>query len=238
MSDENLSSSENEGFEPGEILADLRRLRAAEPESLGLAREVRADIESQSLATIFDGKGSLWSEATPQQGDELTGGEHLVYLDEAYGRVFKATKAGKFGFGVGRELIRSKRHGLPPRITAGLVDATPVEYLARLAWQNEVFGDSIKVRGMTVYPNGPAILTTQPFVWGERTEQELIREWFEERGWQALPQKEGAFYHPALDLLVLDALPRNVLTRPDGSRFPFDVVIVRPDPDLKWSLHL
>jgi hypothetical protein len=91
---------------------------------------------------------------------------------------------------------------------------------------------------MTEYPNGRTILTTQPFVWGERTEQEQINAWFQAEGWQLLPRKDGAFYHPVRDLLILDALPRNVLTRPDSSIFPFDVVIVRPSDDLKWSLGL
>ena len=238
MSNDRRNHRKNEGYEPGVILADLCRIRSAEPESLGFAREFRADIESESLAAIFDAKGALWAEIAPQQSDELTGGEHLVYLDEAHGWVFKSTKPGRFGFSVGKELVRGKGRRTPPRVTAGLIDATPTEYLARLTWQNELFGDSIRVHGMAEYPNGRTILTSQPFVWGERTEQERINAWFETKGWQLLPRKDGAFYHPSHDLLILDALPRNVLTRPDGSIFPFDVVIVRPNNDLKWSLGL
>lgn len=219
---ENLGFSEREGFEPSSVLADLRRLCPAEPEGAGVAREIRADIESESLARIFDEKGAVWPEVAPPQGDELTGGEHFVYLDAPRGRVFKSTKAGKFGFGAGKELIH----------------ALPSEYLARLAWQNELFGDAIRVIGMAEHPNGLSVLIAQPFVWGERTPQDRIDEWFEALGWRKIPRKDGAFHHPHHDLLILDALPRNVLTRPDGTLFPFDVVIVRPDADLKWSLGL
>lgn len=236
---ENTGFSRAVGFEPSAILADLLRLCSAEQESAGLAREIRADIESESLARIFDEKGAVWPEVSPPQSDELTGGEHFVYLDEPNGRVFKATKPGKFGFGAGKELIHEKgRRKKPPRITVGLTDATPTEYLARLAWQNELFGDCIRVIGMSEYPNGLSVLIVQPFIWGERTDQQRIDEWFASGGWQALPHKEGAFYHRCHDLLILDALPRNVLPRPDESIFPFDVVIVRPDEDLKWSLKL
>jgi len=161
-----------------------------------------------------------------------------VELAEDAGLVFKSTKPGKFGFGIGTEMVRDRTRKKPPRITAGLVDATPQEYLARLTWQNTLFGDSWLVLGAVKYPAGLAILTTQPFVRGERTEQAIIQEWFEARHWRFLKDKDGAFYHPDHDLLILDALPRNVLTRPDGSIFPFDVVIVQPNDDLKWSLGL
>jgi hypothetical protein len=238
MFNENCNDQRNEGFEPGFILAHLRRLRSAEPESIGFAREIRADREAQSLAAWFDERGLLSVGNIPPQTDPLTGGEHFVEVREAAGLVFKATKPGKFGFGAGKEMILSKSRGKPPRITVELTDATPDEYLARLAWQNELFGDAIRVLGMAKYPNGVSILPVQPFVWGERTEQNLIDEWFQSKGWRTLPEKEGSFYSADHDLLILDAFPRNVLTQPDGTIFPFDVVIVRPDEDIKWSLKL
>jgi hypothetical protein len=40
------------------------------------------------------------------------------------------------------------------------------------------------------------------------------------------------------DLLIMDALPRNVLTLEDGNLMPFDVVIVRPSQSLKSRLGL
>lgn len=48
--------------------------------------------------------------------------------------------------------------------------------------------------------------------------------------------KEGGFYHPDKELLVLDALPRNVLTLEGGQLMPFDVVVVRPTDELRSSL--
>lgn len=118
------------------------------------------------------------------------------------------------------------------------MDASPDEYLFRLAKQNELFADSIRVVGVARYPQGLSVLTTQPFYKGTRTDQKVIDAWFDRLGWISLPAKDGAYYHTEKDLLIMDALPRNVLTQEDGSLMPFDVVIVRPSKSLKSSLGL
>lgn len=159
-------------------------------------------------------------------------------MDEQSGVVFKSTHPGKFGYFVDVELIHPRGWKAKPRITAGLVDASPDEYLFRLAMQNELFGDDIRVVGVARFPQGVSVITTQPFYEGERTEQADIDSWFEHRGWRKLPDKAGAFHAAVTDLLVMDALPRNVLTLRDGSRMPFDVVIVRPSEYLKSKLAL
>lgn len=125
-----------------------------------------------------------------------------------------------------------------PRITAGLVDATPEEYLFRLESQNQLFGDNIRVVGVAQFPQGISILTTQPFYEGTRTEQKDIDDWFQAAGWRQLLFKEAAFYNQAKDLLIMDAFPRNVLTLISGELMPFDVVIVQPSESLKARLNL
>lgn len=228
----------NQGYDPSDVLAGIREICAAEPESAGLAREIRSDREAESLARWADDRSAIRSKTSPPHKDELTGGEHLVTLNPLGGIVFKSTHPGKFGFGVDLELIRPKGWKAKPRITAGLVDATPTEYLNRLAWQNEIFQDGIRVLGVVRYPQGLSVLTTQPFYEGRRTEQSVIDAWFVEQGWDKLPTKDGGFYNPARDLLIMDAFPRNVLTLTDGDIFPFDVVIVQPSDNLKARLDL
>jgi hypothetical protein len=227
-----------EGFTPAEVLSGIREICPTEPQGFGLARETRSDREAESLISWADEKGALWSEKNVPKTDDLTGGEHIVEIDEDSGRVFKSTKPGKFGFGVDLEIVRAKGWKSKPRITAGLVDATPFEYLERLGWQNELFGDDIMVNGVARYPNGIAVITTQPFYDGMRTEQKHIDTWFESKGGRRIKTKEGAFYSKDKDLLVMDALPRNVLTLTDGRIMPFDVVIVKPDGHLKSRLGL
>lgn len=48
----------------------------------------------------------------------------------------------------------------------GMGDATPLEYLDRLALQNEVFEDDIRLESLAIELEGLAILTTQPFICG------------------------------------------------------------------------
>lgn len=228
----------NEGFQPAEVLSGIRAIRSTESEGSGLAREIRADREVESLLTWADARGILSSRSRAPQPDDLTGGEHFVEINEDFELVFKSTHPGKFGFGADVEMVHPRGRNSRPRITAGLVDATPDEYLFRLAKQNELFGDKVRVMGAVKYPQGVSILTTQPFYKGTRTEQPEIDRWFEFQGWKMIPEKDGAFYDGEKDLLIMDALPRNVLTLEDGSLKPFDVVIVRPSQSLKSKLGL
>jgi hypothetical protein len=220
------------------VLGEIRSVRATEPEGAGLAREVRTDREAESLVAWADARGVLIERQSPPKEDELTGGEHLVEINEDSGLVFKTTKPGKFGYAADREMIRPRNRKEMPRITVGLADATPYEYLSRLDWQNEHFGDEIRVLGLARSPSGISILTSQPFYLGTRTDQQGINQWFNSKGWLEVLGKDGAFYHPGIDLLILDALPRNVLTLDDGRTMPFDVVIVHPNKELKSSLKL
>jgi hypothetical protein len=234
----NVSPRSNEGFQPVEVLSGLCEIRAAESESAGLAREIRSHREAESLASWADARGALWIKAAAPVTDELTGGEHLVEIDERALIVFKTTHPGKFGFGVDVEMIRPKGWKAKPRITVGLADATPEEYLFRLQQQNELFGDDIRVMGVAKFPQGFSVITTQPFYEGTRTDQNRINDWFAACGWKLIADKDGSFYEAEKDLLIMDALPRNVLTFPDGTVMPFDVVVVRPTGDLKWKLGL
>ena len=97
-----------EGFTPAEVLSGIREICPTEPQGFGLARETRSDQEAESLISWADEKGALWSEKNVPKTDDLTGGEHLVEIDEDSGRVFKSTKPGKFGFGVDLEMVRTK----------------------------------------------------------------------------------------------------------------------------------
>jgi hypothetical protein len=227
-----------EGFQPAEVLSGLREICPTEPQGAGLAREIRTDREIESITAWTDARGLLSTRSRPPQTDELTGGEHFVEIHEETGLVFKSTRPGKFGFGVDVELVHPRGWKSRPRITAGLVDATPEEYLFRLIQQNELFGDEVRVMGAVRYPQGVSILTSQPFYPGNRTEQAVIDSWFESRGWIKIQDKAGAYYAAGRDLLIMDALPRNVLTLENGEIMPFDVVIVRPSESLKSKLGL
>lgn len=187
------SPRSNKGFQPAEVLSGLCEICATESAGIGLAREIRSDREAESLAAWADARGALWVKATPPVTDELTGGEHLVEIDEQEWIVFKTTHPGKFGFGVDVEMIHPKGREAQPRITAGLADATPKEYLFRLQQQNELFGDDIRVRGVAKFPQGLSVITTQPFYEGTRTDQSRINDWFAALGWSSVAGKKVLF---------------------------------------------
>ena len=159
-------------------------------------------------------------------------------LDPSGGTVYKATHPGKFGYAADVEMVHPKGREAEPRITAGSGDASPDEYLFRLAQQNDLFGAGVRIMGLVRYPQGVSVLTTQPFYVGVRTAQADIDVWFGMRGWRKLPTMDGAFYDVARDLLIMDALPRNVLTLGDGILMPFDVVVVQPSDYFKSRLEL
>lgn len=232
------SNSPAQGYSPAEVLSGLREFCAAESGSVGLAREIRASGEIESLIRWADGKGIFANETRAPEVDDLTGGEHLVTLGLDEKHVLKTTHPGKFGFGVDVEMIHPRGWNAKPRITAGLVDASPEEYVFRLLKQNELFADNISVIGVVRFPQGVSVLTSQPFYKGCRTEQVAIDEWFTSQGWTKVALKAGAFFRAEDDLLIMDALPRNVLTLENGELMPFDVVIVRPSEMLKCRLML
>jgi hypothetical protein len=227
-----------QGFQPAEVLSGIRSIRPTEPESSGYPREIRSRGEAESLARWADAEGVLEIENRSPRPDELTGGEHLVTLDETGRVVYKSTLPGKFGFSADVEMVHPRGRNARPHITAGLVDATPNEYLFRLAQQNNLFGDDIRVVGAVRYPQGVSVLTSQPFYLGTRTEQSDIDTWFEARGWKRLAIRDGAYHSAEKGLLIMDALPRNVLTLEGGMVIPFDVVIVQPSHSMKLKLGL
>lgn len=61
------------------------------------------------------------------------GAEHETYVDTEGGHAFKFTHDGRFG-----HCLRDE----------GAV-ATPLDYLRRLAWHNELFGDDIRLHGVS-----------------------------------------------------------------------------------------
>lgn len=229
---------QNQGFKPAEVLSGIRAIRPTEPEGAGSPREIRADREVESITRWADEKGIFSIEQRAPQRDDLTGGEHFVTLDPSGEIVCKSTHPGKFGFSADVEMVHPRGRNARPHITAGLVEASPDEYLFRLAHQNDLFEDDVRVMGAVRYPQGVSILTNQPFYKGIRTEQPDIDAWFEARGWQKLAFKDGAYYDAEKDLLIMDALPRNVLTLEDGKVMPFDVVIVQPTQSMKLKLGL
>jgi hypothetical protein len=184
----------------------------------GVSRRRRFDCEVEALR--------LWS---AQEGCRLTadfaallkpvasGAEHEVFFAEELQSAIKITRDGRFGHSLEGEGI----------------SALPSEYLQRLIYHNELFGDRIVVCGVLLTEGSAQLVSRQPWikpVAGRPVpDQGEIDDYFAELGFVRSDQLEApAYYHPAMDVAVLDAHPLNVLRDESGRLVPIDVVIGKP----------
>ena len=159
-------------------------------------------------------------------GPEREGGrEHDVTLHEATGRWIKFTKPASSGY-----TVSWGADGAP-----FMHNALPLDYLQRLIWQNEAFGDDIHLIGLwQSHPHQWRIITTQPGLQGSRTTLEALAEAFTAAGFTLLPWR-GIGYEGSLSLRIdgfdiWDVHPANVLLSPEGLPLPIDVIITRTPP--------
>ncbi|CAN5766458.1 hypothetical protein BH09VER1_BH09VER1_45550 [soil metagenome] len=102
------------------------------------------------------------------------GAEHRVYKDDAQQKLaIKATHANRFGYSTEFEGW-----------------ATPIEYLRRLAAQNSIFGDDLKIIGVIYSEGHVEIVTSQPWISVHKTlpnpRQDEIDIYMGDFGFQAL----------------------------------------------------
>lgn len=154
------------------------------------------------------------------------GREHDVTLHEATGRWIKFTKPASSGY-----TVSWGQDGAP-----FMHNALPLDYLQRLIWQNELFGDDIHLVGLwQTRPHQWSIVSSQPGVRGERATLDALADAFTAIGFILLPWR-GIGYEGSLSLRmegfdIWDVHPANVLLTPDGLPIAIDV-IVTPTPFL------
>ena len=112
----------------------------------------------------------------------------------------------------------------------GIRPALPREYLRRLDLQNDLFGDEIRVLGLT---RADRFTTAQPALRGGEPSENEIRDALEEAGWRRVPisiqnlpaQLMGsAWWHPDEALVLLDARKPNFKKTAFGV-LPIDLVL-------------
>lgn len=148
---------------------------------------------------------------------QFRGGEHYVSLDESKQRFFKATRADtQLGFGAALgDFIRG---------------ATPSEYLDRLALQNEIFDDDIRLEGVRRLDSQRiTIITSQPAIVGRAAFLNEIDQLMDAMAFERVG--EGAYYQVLPSILFFDVLPRNVLIDHNDVPHVIDPVIQRVTPE-------
>ena len=176
-------------------------------------RTARVEAEQRRLVEWAEANGNLGGQIPPE---DASGGEHLVHFDEPSCRYLKATIPEKQkGYGIA---LGSFTHG-----------ATPSEYLDRLALQNRIFDDDIRLERVVLKNGKPVIVTSQPAIAGSPPTQTAIDETMAAKGFEQLTS--GAYYDAGEGLLIFDLFPKNALQAADGTIYPFDPVIQRVTPD-------
>jgi hypothetical protein len=150
-----------------------------------------------------------------------SGAEHRVYHDQARGLAIKATHTNRFGHSTYGEGVQ----------------ATPSEYLRRLAWCNLLFGDAYAIIGIAFDDEQQIeVVCSQPWIVSHPIRpvpfENEIDSYFHGFGFLRSPLNPDApvFYHLGFNLIVTDAHDNNILRDSNGNLAAIDVVVGTPGP--------
>jgi hypothetical protein len=151
---------------------------------------------------------------------EGSGDEHEAWFDESCNRWFKATYPNKFGLAWGR-----------------LGSATAGEYLTRLVFQNQYFGDDIQLVAIVDSKQEMRVVTSQPHIPGTPAPAEEIRMWFQGLGFTRFEcNGSAAWYRKPDNLLAADAHEGNVIKTTEGVLFAIDLNLIKPKGEMRAAV--
>ena len=146
------------------------------------------------------------------------GAEHSVYYDRVAAKVVKITHPGSFGWSTADEGLK----------------ATPLEYLDRLAWQNRLFSDKIRIVAVVGDKRVIKVVTSQPYIFELDEAPDItldeIDQFFESRHFKKVSLNPDApwFFNSDLEIAVGDGHPGNFIRNVSGEIVPIDLVIGKP----------
>ncbi|HBJ83288.1 MAG TPA: hypothetical protein DDZ88_05330 [Verrucomicrobiales bacterium] len=167
-------------------------------------------------------------ERLPLVSDET--GEHEVRFHEPDRRVWKKTWPGTFGM-----MPEWSPEGWKPAY------ATPLEYLERFILHNALFQDDVRLEGVVITAQPPALVGAVPggcsmvisqrwlIAADDQNPHPIVSQisaYMQERGFKPLPDSFFGWFREDDGVIVLDAKPDNFVLTPDGI-LPFDLVLAR-----------
>ena len=202
--------------------------------------EGRYNRETEALARLRERNPSLAVEPTP--GKEIGGGaEHLVEHAPDPARVMKHTRDGEqnpvvvadFGYAVDSTYDLQGTGAY--KGTLILRPATPSEYVLRMDAQNEVFGDDLRIEGITKINGRLGLAVSQKAIKGVEPSQGEIDFMMEGRGFKKVSaakisndhMKGKTWYDAKSRTLVSDAKPDNFKKNPNGWLQALDLIVHR-----------
>ncbi|GAA5495756.1 hypothetical protein Rhal01_01935 [Rubritalea halochordaticola] len=214
----------NERFSGHDPSAVARALRESH-EASGEGEDFSSELQIQEFIKWIGNCGEpeiigYWESLTEISNNTA---EHLVRYDVNAHRAIKKTLAGNYGF----ILNGNDEHE----------GSSLLEYLDRLALQNELFGDDIRVIGgfplesslaLFSKPTAP-VLTSQPFRDGASDQREIPTEdeiecYMSSKGFVPLKDKFYGWWNEEKRILVVDAKPDNFVFTREGI-VPIDLQI-------------
>ena len=99
----------------------------------------------------------------------------------------------------------------------------------RLCLQNVIFNDNVRLEGVSPTVGSPKIITSQPFIFGEKAIPAQIDDYMTQKGFERLT--EGTYYEPGSQVLIHYLYPRNAVLTPEGKVRAIDPAILRATPE-------
>ena len=134
----------------------------------------------------------------PQLGGQS---EHTVFHLQSRGRVIKFT--------------------LPPNFGA---QGEALAYLNNLEAANQVFGDDIRLHGVLETKRGPALVISQPYVFGNVPTSQEVATWFEANGYHS--KGHNRWKNATTGAEIADAHVGNLIKISDGELVPIDLQVL------------
>lgn len=181
----------------------------------------------QELAALIDyAKSNDLIVGNPLSGPSIGGAEHDAWFDPKSQRWIKSTTGDGFSI------------GMIPRVTKSggweLRNGTPLEYLESRRLQNEVFGDDVRLHGISTADGLAHVITSQPHVSGDTPTQPEIDSAMSGAGFSRMD--DATYYRKADNVAVFDLHPANAFVAKDGSLLPIDAIVIHPNEELLDSL--
>lgn len=246
--DSNIDERPEEQSEIGDLSGETAAenfIRLLLRESDGENSETRPQLPEERIRKDRERIKSLASSESSVLQDRLTPGpfpetgEFVVEVRD--GRFWKQTKNGIYGFhpfadAPDLQNLRDLRITITP--------SSLEEFIQRIDLQNRLFGDSIRIEGVT--QNGDIVIS-QPAIVGAEATREEISAALTASGWQKVPEEktslqgiltDSAWFHPEEEVVIVDARPANVLRGEDGAIYPIDLMLAPVDSLIRRAIGL
>lgn len=156
-------------------------------------------------------------------------GEHNIRISEDC-RFWKYTKGTQYGYVPFADTPNIHDFS---NIKLSITPATPSQYLERVTLSNELFGDNIKLEGIT---KQGGIVISQTAVVGKPANRKQIAESLTIKGWERVDSSkttltgllaDTSWYNKAKGVVLVDARPANMLIDSKGIVYPIDVMLIK-----------